>query len=176
MVTQIYPFELQLNKANSTDTKATFLGLHLLIFIGFDASKRNENAMDLILTFLIFRFLDGDVPRSPSYCVYIWLNLFGLLEYPYSHLTDFNAHNKTSTAKLLQQGYQYHKLKKAFSKFYRQHYEWISKYDTRLKHFCSNPDSMATLAQCWHWVVSLADGYPLAIRCWPNAGPIMISM
>ena len=76
MITQIYPIELQVNKANSSDTKAMFLGLHLLIFNGFDASKFNENTMDLILTLLIFRFLDGDVPRSSSYCVYIWLNLF----------------------------------------------------------------------------------------------------
>ena len=25
------------------------------------------------------------------------------------------------------------------------------------------PDSITTLAQCWHCVVSLADGYPLAV-------------
>ena len=36
----------------------------------------------------------------------------------FSHVTDFNARNK-----LLHQGYQYHKLRKAFSKFYRRHYE-----------------------------------------------------
>ena len=32
MVTQIYTTELQLNKANTTDTEATFLDLHLLFF------------------------------------------------------------------------------------------------------------------------------------------------
>ena len=37
------------------------------------------------------------------------------------------------TAKLLQQGYQYHKLRKTFSKFYRRHYELISKYNVGLK-------------------------------------------
>ena len=33
-----------------------------------------------------------------------------------SHVADFNARNKSLTAKLLQQGYQYHKLRKTFSK------------------------------------------------------------
>ena len=46
---------------------------------------------------------------------------------------DFNARNKCLTAKLLQQGYRYHKLRKTFSKFYRRHYELISKYNVGLK-------------------------------------------
>ena len=43
-----------------------------------------------------------------------------------SHVADFNARNKSLTAKLLQQGYRYHKLRKTFSKFYRRHYELVS--------------------------------------------------
>ena len=35
MVKQIYPPELQLNKANNTDTEAPFLDLHLSIANGF---------------------------------------------------------------------------------------------------------------------------------------------
>ena len=37
------------------------------------------------------------------------------------------------TAKLLQQGYRYHKLRKTFSKFYRRHYELISKFNVDIK-------------------------------------------
>ena len=33
----------------------------------------------------------------------------------------------------LKQGYRYHKLRKAFSKFYRRHYELISKFNVGLK-------------------------------------------
>ena len=44
-----------------------------------------------------------------------------------SHVDDFNTRNKCLNAKLLKQGYRYHKLRKAFFKFYRQHYELISK-------------------------------------------------
>ena len=40
-----------------------------------------------------------------------------------SHVADFNTRNKSLTAKLLQQGYRYHKLRKTFSKFYRRHFE-----------------------------------------------------
>ena len=36
--------------------------------------------------------------------------------------------NKFLTAKLLKQSYRYHKLRKAFSKFYRRHFELIEKY------------------------------------------------
>ena len=50
-----------------------------------------------------------------------------------SHLADFNARNKSLTAKLLQQGYRYHKLRKTFSKFYRRHYELVSKFNVGLK-------------------------------------------
>ena len=39
MVNQIYPPELQLNKANTSDTKALFLDLHLSISNGFVSSQ-----------------------------------------------------------------------------------------------------------------------------------------
>ena len=50
-----------------------------------------------------------------------------------NHVADFNARNKCLTAKLLQQGYRHHKLRKTFSKFYRRHNELISKLNVGLK-------------------------------------------
>ena len=50
-----------------------------------------------------------------------------------SHVADFNARNKSLTAKLLQQGYRYHKPRKTFSKFYRRHYELVSEFNVGLK-------------------------------------------
>ena len=50
-----------------------------------------------------------------------------------SHDDDFNTRNKILTAKLLKQGYRYHKLRKAFSKFYRQHFDIVSKFNVGLK-------------------------------------------
>ena len=43
-----------------------------------------------------------------------------------SHLEDLNARYQCLTAKPLKQGYHYHKLRQAFFKFYRRHYELIS--------------------------------------------------
>ena len=42
-----------------------------------------------------------------------------------SHITDFNNRDKFLNAKLLKQGYRYHKLGKVFSKFYRRYIELI---------------------------------------------------
>ena len=89
--------------------------------------KRDDFDFDIVN----FPFLDGDVPRSTSYGVYIsQLIRFARVS---SHVVDFNARNKSLTAKLLQQGYRYHKLRKTFSKFYRRHYELVSKFNVVLK-------------------------------------------
>ena len=59
-----------------------------------------------------FPFLDGDVPRSTSYGVYIsQLIRFARAS---SYVADFNTRNKLLTQKLLKQGYRYHKLRKTF--------------------------------------------------------------
>ena len=80
MVGQIYPAELQLNKANSSDTEAPFLDLNLSITNGIVFTKIYEKRDDFNFEIVNFRFLDGDVPRSPSYGIYIFLSLFVLLE------------------------------------------------------------------------------------------------
>ena len=131
MVNCIYPPELQLNKANTSDTEAPFLDLHLSISNGFVSSKIYDKRDDFDFDIVNFPFLDGDVPRSTSYGVYIsQLIRFARVS---SHVADFNARNKSLTAKLLQQGYRYHKLRKTFSKFYRRHYELVSKFNVGLK-------------------------------------------
>ena len=66
MVGQIYPTELQLNKANSSDTEALFLDLNLSITNGIVSSKTYDKRDDFNFEIENFPFLDGDVPRSPS--------------------------------------------------------------------------------------------------------------
>ena len=41
----------------------------------------------------------------------------------------FNKRNKVLAAKLLKQGYRYHKLRKAFSKFHSRHSRLVTKYN-----------------------------------------------
>ena len=107
-VNQIYPLERQLNKANSSDTEAPFLNLHLTISDGFVSSKMYNKRDDCDFDILHFSFLDGDVPLATSYGVYI------------SQLIRFakvSSHVLTLTLeiKFLKPGYRYHKLRKTFS-------------------------------------------------------------
>ena len=89
------------------------------------------NVTALILKLSISPFLDGDVPHSTSYGVYIsQLIRFARAS---SFVADFNTRNKLLTQKLLIQGYRYHKLRKTFSKFYRRYYDLISKFQVGLK-------------------------------------------
>ena len=50
-----------------------------------------------------------------------------------SRVTDFNTRNKLLISKLLNQGYRYNKLCKAFSKFYGRHFHLVSKFNVRIK-------------------------------------------
>ena len=133
MVSQIYPSELQLNKANTsyTCTEAAFLDFHLSISNDIVSTKIYDNRDDYDFEIVNFPFLDGDVPRSTSYVVYIsQLIRFARAS---SYVSDFNTRNKLLTHKLLNQGYRYHKLSKTFSKFYRRYYDLISKFQVGLK-------------------------------------------
>ena len=131
MVSQIYPSELQLNKANAYDTEATFLDLHLSISYDIVSTKIYDKRDGFGFEIVNFPFLDGDVPRSTSYGVYI----SQLIRFARAscYVADFNTRNKLLTQKLLKQGYRYHKLRKTFSKFYRQYYDLISKFQVGLK-------------------------------------------
>ena len=91
MVSQIHPSELQLNKANTSDTKAAFLDLHLSIFNDIVSTKIYDKCDDFDFEIVNFPFLDGDVPRSLSYGVYIsQLIRFARAS---SYAADFNTCN-----------------------------------------------------------------------------------
>ena len=142
MVSQIYPSELQLNKANTSDTEAAFLDLHLSIFNDIVSTKKYDKRDDFDFEIVNFPFLDGGVPRSTSCGVYIsQLIRFARAS---SYVAYFNTHNKLLTLKLLKQGYRYHKLRKTFSKFYRRYYDLISKFQvghkSLLRQGLSKPD------------------------------------
>ena len=107
MVNCIYPPELQLNKANTSDTEAPFLDLHLSISNGFVSSKIYDKRDDF----------DFDIVNFPFWMVtftvlpltgFTFLNLFGFLECVVMWLISMPVIKVT--AKLLQQGYRYHKL------------------------------------------------------------------
>ena len=73
-----------------------------------------------------FPWLSGDVPRLPSYGVYI----SQLVRYArcYTSVSDFNSKYLQITSKFLTQGYRYHKLRKTFGKFFRSYSDLLSKF------------------------------------------------
>ena len=93
MVGQIYPTEHQLNKANSSDTEAPFLDLNLSITNDIVSSTFYDKRDAFTCNFekVHFPFLDGDVPRSPSYGVYIFQLI--RLERVCSNIDDFKNIN-----------------------------------------------------------------------------------
>ena len=80
MVNRIYPAELQLNKANASNTEAAFLDLNLSIHNDIVSTKNMINGMILILILLISRSLMAMSLNVPL-MVYIYLNLFALPEH-----------------------------------------------------------------------------------------------
>ena len=102
MVNRICPSDLQLNKANVSDTEALFLDLHLTISDGFVKTNIYDKRDDFYFDIVNFPFLDGDVSRSASYGV----NMSQLIRFARlsSHVDVLNTRNKVLTAKLLIQG------------------------------------------------------------------------
>ena len=88
------------------------MDFHLSISNGFVSSKIYDKRDDFDFDIVNFPFLHGDVPGRPSYGVYI--SQLIRLARVYSHVYDFNTRNECLTAKILKQGYRYHKLRKPF--------------------------------------------------------------
>ena len=65
MVHRIYPAELQLSRANASDTEAAFSDLNLSIHYDTDSTKIYDKRDDFDFDIVNFPFLDGDVPRCP---------------------------------------------------------------------------------------------------------------
>ena len=115
----IYPTELQLNRANPSDTEAPFLHLNQCISNGTVSTKIDDKRDDFDFDVVNFLFLDGDIPRRTSYGLYIsQLIRFARAS---SNPSDFNCRKNALTAKLPRQGYRYFKFRKTFSKLYRRH-------------------------------------------------------
>ena len=92
----------------SSDTEAPFLDLNLSITNGIVSSKIYDKQDDFNFEIVNFQFLDGDVPHSSFYGVYIsQLIRFARV---CSNVNDFNNINSFLTDKLLKQSYRYHKF------------------------------------------------------------------
>ena len=82
---------MQLNKANPSDTEAPFLDLDMSITNGIVSTKIYDKRDVFNFEIFNFPFLDGDVPRSPSYGAYI--SQLIRCARVCSHVDDFNNRN-----------------------------------------------------------------------------------
>ena len=88
-----------LDLASTSDTEAAFLHLHLSISNDIVSTKIYDKRDDLDFEIVNFPFLDGDVPCSTSYGVYI--SQLIRFDRASSYVSDLNTRNELLTQKLL---------------------------------------------------------------------------
>ena len=71
---RIYPTELQLNRANSSDTETPFWDLNLCVSNGTVSTKIYDKRNDFDYDIVHFPFLDGMSPGGP-HMGYTYINL-----------------------------------------------------------------------------------------------------
>ena len=112
-----YPRELHQNKANASDKETSFLDLNIKVVGSNIHTSVYDKRDDVGYPIVNFTWLSGEVPRLPSYGIYI----SQLVRFARccTSVFDFHSKNLQITSKLLTQGYRYHKLRKMFWKFFR---------------------------------------------------------
>ena len=120
-----------INRANASDTEATFLDLNLCISNGTVSTKIYDKRDVFDFDIVNSPFSGRRYP--PAYLIGVYISQLNRSARASSNLSDFNCRNKALTAKLHWQGYRYFKLHKAFSKFYRKHSSLVEKYSVSLK-------------------------------------------
>ena len=131
-LTEIYPSQLTVEKANKSDHLADYLDLTFIIYGGGKLSTRlYDKRDDFDFHIVNFPFLSSNMPSGPSYCVYI----LQLIRYARccSHYADFRYHYKCPVDQLLSQGYRALILEKSFNKFCGRYQDFIEKYQTLVK-------------------------------------------
>ena len=122
----LIPAKLQLNKANTSDKKKSFLDLNIKIIRSDIHNSVYDKRDDFGFPIVNFPWLSGDVPRFPSYGIYI-SQLVSFARCCTSVL-DFHSKNLQITSKLLTQCYRYHKLRITFENFFRTYSILLSKF------------------------------------------------
>ena len=88
-IPDVYPTELQLNKANTSDKETSFLDLNIKVVDSDVHTSVYDKRDDFGFPIVHFPWLSGDVPRLPVYGVYIsQLVRFARC---YTSVSDFNS-------------------------------------------------------------------------------------
>ena len=68
-ILEIYPAELQLNKANTSDKETSFLDLNIKVICSDIHTSVYDKRDDFGFPIVNFPWLSGDVPKLPSYVI-----------------------------------------------------------------------------------------------------------
>ena len=99
----MYPKELVLNKTGTDDLKTPILDLDIKIVHGEIQTSVYDKREDFGFCIVNFPWLDGDIPRLPSYGI----NISQLIRFARActHISDFHSKNVQITKQLLYQGF-----------------------------------------------------------------------
>ena len=87
-ISEIYPKELTLTKANTCDTHLSFLDLDLTVTnSGNVITNIHDKRDDFGFSIVNFPWLDSDVPMAPSYGIYISqsIRFAGITDFPFDN-------------------------------------------------------------------------------------------
>ena len=131
-VKEIYPSQLTVEKANTSDDLANYLDLTFIIERNNRLyTKLYDKCDDFDFHIVNFPFLSSNIPSSPSYGVYI----SQLIRYARccSYYHDFGYRHKLLVDRHLSQGYEVKCLRNSFKKFYGRYPDLIGKYQRSVK-------------------------------------------
>ena len=131
-VKEIYPSQLTVENANTSDDLANYLDLTFIIESNNRLyTKLYDKRDDFDFHIVNFPFLSSNILSSPSYGVCI----SQLIRYARccSHYDDFGYRHKRLVDSLLSQGYEVKRLRNSFKKFYGKYPALIGKYQRSVK-------------------------------------------
>ena len=140
-VKQIYPPELNVEKANRSDDQASYIALLFIINTNKKLStKLYDKRDDFNFHIVNFPFMSGNIPSGPSYGVYI----SQLIRYARCciYYEDFGYRHKLLVDRLLSQGYKTNCLRNSFKKFHGRYPDLITKYEKSVREMVSDSFTM----------------------------------
>ena len=110
----------------TSDKETSFFDLNIKVICSDIHTSVYDKRDDFGFPIVNSPWLSGDVPRLPSYGIYIsQLVRFARC---FTSVYDFHSKNLQITSKLLTQGYRHHKRQKTFGKFFILYSELLSKF------------------------------------------------
>ena len=132
-IDDIYPVELKLKKTSESSTALSYLDIQIAIVSGKYSTAVYDKRDNFDFKIVNFPHLSSNIPSGPAYGVYIsQLVCIGRICSDYS---DFALRHYKLTERLINQGYRYSSLCRAFHKCAKKHLQIITKYNcTTRKH------------------------------------------